>query len=119
MIKFLVWRKRMDNKWNFEIMTDSAANLSEDVIRRYGLTILSQTYTIDGVEYRGYEKGEDISAGPVYEMMREKKRDPNIPCKRTGGRTGGGTTFKGGKGHSLYWSVLCVIRHISGCAVYV
>ena len=63
----------MDNKWNFEIMTDSAANLSEDVIRRYGLTILSQTYTMDGVEYRGYEKGKDISAGPVYEMMREKK----------------------------------------------
>ena len=63
----------MDNKWNFEIMTDSAANLSEDVIRRYGLTILSQTYTIDGVEYRGYEKGKDISADPVYEMMREKK----------------------------------------------
>ena len=63
----------MDNKWNFEIMTDSAANLSEDVIRRYGLTILSQTYTMDGVEYRGYEKGKDISAGPVYKMMREKK----------------------------------------------
>ncbi len=54
-------------------MTDSAANLSEAVIRKYGLTVLSQTYTVDGVEYRGYEKGRDISAGPVYEMMREKK----------------------------------------------
>lgn len=63
----------MGNKWNFEIMTDSAANLSREVIEQQELSVLSLTYTVDGVEYKGYEKGKEISAAPVYDMMRNQK----------------------------------------------
>lgn len=63
----------MGNKWNFEIMTDSAANLSREMIEQQELSILSLTYTVDGIEYKGYEKGKEISAAPVYDMMRKQK----------------------------------------------
>lgn len=63
----------MGNKWNFEIMTDSAANLSKEMIEQQELSILSLTYTVDGIEYKGYEKGKEISSAPVYDMMRKQK----------------------------------------------
>lgn len=63
----------MGNKWNFEIMTDSAANLSKEMVEQQELSILSLTYTVDGIEYKGYEKGKEISATPVYDMMRKQK----------------------------------------------
>lgn len=63
----------MGNKWNFEIMTDSAANLSKEMVEQQELSILSLTYTVDGIEYKGYEKGKEISAAPVYDMMRKQK----------------------------------------------
>lgn len=63
----------MSRKQSFEIMTDSTANLPDGIIVRQELSILSLTYTVDGVEYRGYQKGKGIPAVPVYDMMRSKK----------------------------------------------
>lgn len=63
----------MGNKWNFEIMTDSTANLSREIIERQELSILPLTYTVDGIEYKAYERGKEISAAPVYDMMRNQK----------------------------------------------
>lgn len=63
----------MGNKQDFAIMTDSAANLSNEIIEQQELAILPLTYTVDGVEYKGYEKGREISAVPVYDMMRRQK----------------------------------------------
>mgnify|MGYP002508660538 CR=1 FL=1 len=42
----------------FEIMTDSTANLTGDMIRDYHLHVLSLSFVVDGKEYKGYEKGK-------------------------------------------------------------
>ncbi len=63
----------MGNQWDFAIMTDSAANLSKQVIDQFGLAVLPLTYTVDGVEYKGYERDREVPAAPVYDMMRNQK----------------------------------------------
>lgn len=57
----------------FEIMTDSTANLTGEMIRNYHLHVLSLSFVVDGKEYKGYEKGKTIDLEPFYAMMREKK----------------------------------------------
>ena len=57
----------------FEIMTDSTANLTGDMIRDYHLHVLSLSFVVDGKEYKGYEKGKTMDLAPFYAMMREKK----------------------------------------------
>lgn len=57
----------------FEIITDSTANLPEDLIEKYHLSILSLSFFVDNVEYFGYEKGKLTDLSQFYAMMREKK----------------------------------------------
>lgn len=57
----------------FEIVTDSSANLPEDMIEKYHLTILSLSFFVDKVEYYGYEKGKLTDLSKFYAMMRDKK----------------------------------------------
>ncbi len=57
----------------FEIVTDSSANLPEDMIEAYHLTILSLSFFVDKVEYYGYEKGKLTDLAQFYAMMRDKK----------------------------------------------
>lgn len=57
----------------FEIVTDSAANLSEELIDKYHLTILPLCFYVDGKECCGYEKGKQTDLSSFYAMMREKK----------------------------------------------
>ena len=44
---------------DYVIVTDSTANLPEDMIEKYGLEILSLNYYVDGEEYKGYIKGQN------------------------------------------------------------
>ena len=37
---------------DYVIVTDSTANLPEDMIKKYGLEILSLNYYVDGEEYK-------------------------------------------------------------------
>lgn len=57
----------------FEIMTESTANLPDDMIEANHLHVLSLTFLVDGREYKAYEKGNLTELAPFYEMMREKK----------------------------------------------
>ncbi|MEG1459487.1 MAG: DegV family protein, partial [Acetivibrio sp.] len=57
----------------FEIITDSSANLSEETIKKFNLNILSLSFYVDDIEYNGYEKGKTIDLSQFYGMMREKK----------------------------------------------
>ncbi len=59
--------------YQFEIVTDSTANLSEDMIDQYGLHILSLSFIVEGKEYKGYVRGETADLNQFYGMMREKK----------------------------------------------
>ena len=58
---------------DYVIVTDSTSNLPEDMIDRYDIRILSLNYYVDGVEHKGYTKGERLNLAPFYAMMREKK----------------------------------------------
>lgn len=57
----------------FEILTDSSANLSEEIIEKYNIHILPLSYFVDGVEYKGFEKGREFQFIEFYEMMRNRK----------------------------------------------
>lgn len=57
----------------FEIMTDSSANLSEEIIEKYHLHVLPLHYFVDGVEYECPQKENPFSYREFYTMMRERK----------------------------------------------
>lgn len=56
----------------FEIVTDSSANLTDEIIDKYGLHILSLVFIINDVEYKSYVKGEKTDLTKFYNIMREK-----------------------------------------------
>lgn len=58
---------------NFEIVTDSSSNLTEDYIDAHGLHILPLTFMIDDKQYQSYLKGEHTDLQQFYTMMRAGK----------------------------------------------
>lgn len=58
---------------NYEIVTDSSANLTDSMIDEYGIHIISLFFTVDGKEYKSYEKGVETNIKQFYGMMREGK----------------------------------------------
>lgn len=59
---------------NYEIVTDSSANLLESQIDEYGLHILPLVFFIDGQEHRSYYKESHADLQVFYKMMREGKQ---------------------------------------------
>jgi DegV family protein with EDD domain len=57
----------------YSIITDSSANLPDNLIERYELEVLSLEFIVDGVSYRGYTEGEITDNKQFYTMMREGK----------------------------------------------
>lgn len=57
---------------SFRIVTDSAANLTDEQIKEYDVEILSLKYIIDGKEYDSYIKGEKTDYSYVYKLLREQ-----------------------------------------------
>ena len=58
---------------NFEIVTDSSCNLTEEMIDDLGVHILPLVFMSEGKEYRSYLKGEKTDLKQFYTMMREGK----------------------------------------------
>lgn len=58
---------------SFKIVTDSCANLTDEVIDRFGLTILPLTFMVDGKQHTSYKKQEKSNLPKFYKMMREGK----------------------------------------------
>ena len=56
---------------NFEIVTDSSCNLTEEMIDDLGVHILPLVFMSEGQEYRSYLKGEKTDLKQFYTMMRE------------------------------------------------
>lgn len=56
----------------FEIVTDSSANLPDELIEKYNIHILSLLYLIDGEEYESYVKGNKTDLTEFYKRMRNK-----------------------------------------------
>jgi len=59
---------------NFELLTDSCANLTESLIEELDLNIVSMLFTIGDKEYAGYTKGEHTDLKQFYDRMRNKEK---------------------------------------------
>lgn len=57
----------------YQIVTDSACNLTEEMIDEFGLEILPLTFMVDGIQHQSYLKGEKTDLKQFYTMMREGK----------------------------------------------
>ena len=65
----------------FEIVTDSACNLSEAMIDELGVHILPLTFMSDGEQFQSYLKGETTDLKQFYTMMRAGKVfTTSLPC---------------------------------------
>ena len=57
---------------SFSVVTDSCANLTNDLIKEYGVKIVSLTYNVNGTEYLGYIEGEEFDFKEYYDLLRSK-----------------------------------------------
>ncbi len=57
----------------FQIVTDSCANLTADIIRQYGLVMLPLEYLIDGVSHKITADTKDADYKAFYQKMRDGK----------------------------------------------
>ena len=58
--------------YTFEIVTDSCANLPDELTEKYSLHTIPLIYIVDGKENLGFVKGEKTELKKYYDMMREK-----------------------------------------------
>jgi DegV family protein with EDD domain len=58
---------------DFQIVTDSSCNLTEEIIEENGLLVLPLTFMIDGQNYHSYLEGQHVDLQQFYTMMREGK----------------------------------------------
>ena len=58
---------------SFKIVTDSCANLTDEVINKFDLSILPLTFMVDGEQHTSYKKEEKSNLPMFYKMMREGK----------------------------------------------
>lgn len=58
---------------SYVIVTDSSANLSDEIIDQYNIHILSLMYRVGDKEYNSYIKGEKNDLAPLYKIMRNKE----------------------------------------------
>lgn len=59
---------------NFEIVTDSSCNLTEEMIDELGIHVLPLTFMAEGKQYQSYLKGATTDLKQFYDMMREGTR---------------------------------------------
>lgn len=57
----------------YDIVTDSSANLTEEMYDQFGIHVLPLRFMHDGKEYLSYRKGEQTDLKEFYEMMRAGK----------------------------------------------
>ncbi len=57
----------------FEIVTDSSANLTDEMIKKHNIHIISLTVRVDGRDFKSYKNGETTDRKMFYDMMRDGK----------------------------------------------
>jgi DegV family protein with EDD domain len=55
----------------YEIVTDSSANLTDEIIEQYGINIISLSYRIGDEEFASYENGKTTDIRPFYDRVRK------------------------------------------------
>lgn len=57
----------------FEIITDSSANLTDDLISKFKIKVVSLSFFVDDEEYMSYKENEKTNISKFYKMMRSGK----------------------------------------------
>lgn len=55
----------------YEIVTDSSANLTDQMYEEYGIHVLPLRFMLDGQEFVSYEKGKQSNLKEFYDVMRQ------------------------------------------------
>ncbi len=58
---------------SFTIITDSGANLTGELIKEYGVKVVSLTYTVKDQEFLSYVEGEETDYKAFYDLLRSKE----------------------------------------------
>lgn len=58
---------------SYVLVTDSSANLTDELIEQLDVRIVSLLFRVDGQVYHSYEPGKKTDLGKFYAMMRERK----------------------------------------------
>ena len=58
----------------FEIVTDSSCNLTEDMIEKTGIHVLSLAYIVEGVEKFSYVRGQIFDYKAFYQQLKNKAK---------------------------------------------
>ncbi len=58
---------------DFLIVTDSCCDMPNDVIKKHDIRIAPLLFTIEGIEYRDYPDGRDMSNAEFYRLLRSGK----------------------------------------------
>lgn len=58
---------------SFEVVTDSSANLTDEMIKKYGIHVISLTIRVDGRDFPSYQNGKATDRKMFYDMMRDGK----------------------------------------------
>lgn len=58
---------------SFVIVTDSSANLPENLVKKLGIKVISLSFLVDGEEFLSYKENESIDISKFYKMMRDGK----------------------------------------------
>lgn len=56
---------------SYQIVTDSSANLTDELIIQYGIEVISLIFRVGDKEFYSYIKGKDTNIKQYYEMMRK------------------------------------------------
>jgi DegV family protein with EDD domain len=70
----------------YEIVTDSAANLTDGIIEQYGINIVSLSYRIGNEDFNSYENGKTTDVKPFYNRMRQGEVASTAQVTRQGMR---------------------------------
>ncbi|MBE7036125.1 MAG: DegV family protein [Ruminococcaceae bacterium] len=58
---------------SYVIITDSCANLTDEMIEKNNISIIPLSFHVNGEEYKSYEKGKKSDLKKFYNMMRQKE----------------------------------------------
>lgn len=58
---------------DYKIVTESTADLTPELIERFGITVIPMSFNIGGEEYLNYPDGRELSQKDFYNLIREGK----------------------------------------------
>ena len=89
----------MSQPYDFTILTDSSADLGEDLVREMDIQVLPLSFTIQDKTYHNYPDNRELDPHVFYQMLREghhRRRERGAVSPGHGGRASGREGRAGG-----------------------